>query len=106
MGESCGEGKCCSSQADECCSSGCGCCQEESCGQDKLAMMMCLVKEAKMELIKEKAKKKLESAIGKKLDQVADLFVEAMIEHYKTEDENSAKEQKLRERFEAIFDAE
>ena len=104
MGETCEEGKCCSGGADECCSS--GCCQEERCEQDKITMMMCLVKEAKMELIKEKSKKRLESAIGKKLDQVADLLVEAMIEHYKTEDENSAKEQKLRERFDAIFDAE
>ena len=105
MGESCEEGKCCSGGASEC-SSGCECCHEKFCEQDKMAIMMCLVKEAKMELIKEKVKKKLESAIGKKLDQIADLLVEAMMEHYKTEDEHSAKEQRLRERFDAIFDAE
>ena len=46
---------------------------------DMKMMLMWLGKKAKFELLKEKIKKKLEAAEGKKLDEVADLVVEGMM---------------------------
>ena len=69
-------------------------------------MMMWLVHSAKMELIKEKMKKKIEAVKGKQLDQVADLFVNAMMEKYKDEAESEKKREELQEKFDAIFDKE
>ena len=90
----------------ECCSSdGCGCnSPEQSCGKcDKMEMFMEVAKTAKSELLREKIKKRLEVVMGKKLDKVAELLVEAMIDHYKSEMEQENKEQDFRQRFEAIF---
>jgi len=69
-------------------------------------MMMWLAHSAKMELIKEKMKKKLEAAKGKKLDQVAELFVDAMMEKYKDEAESEKKKEELQQKFDAIFEKE
>ena len=41
--------------------------------------LLCLAKSAKHELLKEKIKKGLEAKIGKKLDKVAEVAVEAVI---------------------------
>ena len=69
-------------------------------------MMMWLVHSAKMELIKEKMKKKLEAAKGKKLDQVAELFVDAMMDEYKDRAGTEKRKEELREKFASIFDKE
>ena len=109
MGEECEEGKC------GCSSSECGCgqeqckCSSDGCCEDshgKLDMFMYLVHSAKMELIKEKMKKKLEAVKGKQLDQVAELFVNAMMEKYKDEAESERKMDELQQKFDDIFDKE
>lgn len=88
------------------------CC--ESCGSEiprhkgYVSEMIALVKRAKRELLKEKMKANLEAKIGKKLDGVADLFVNAMIDEYKEKYEKMREfkekhdeyEQRLREIFE------
>ncbi len=108
MEENCcesGSSGCCSNEAEE----KCGCSGESSCCEksyDKTDMMMWLAHSAKMELIKEKMKKKLEAVKGKKLDQVADLFVDAMMEEYKDMAGAEKRKEELREKFEAIFDKE
>ena len=97
----CEEGKCsCSNECDEQCGSGCECCREE---YDKLDMFLYMAKGAKMELLKEKMKERLEAASGKKLDKAADLIVEALLEQYKTEGDLSKKKQELGEKLDKIF---
>ena len=101
----CEDGKCgCGSNEG----SQCGCSCESSCGRiyDKIDMFMYLVHSSKMELIKEKMKKKLEAAKGKQFDQVADLFVNAVMEKYKDEAESERKKEELRQKFEEIFSKE
>ena len=41
--------------------------------------LLCLAKSAKHELLKEKMKKSLEAKIGKKLDKIADVAVDAVL---------------------------
>ena len=105
MGETCEEGKCecCSNEGSQCCSCESDCCER---GYDKIDMFMYLVHSAKMELVKEKMKKRLEAAKGKQLDQVADLFVNAMMDKYKDEAESERKREELRQKFENIFNKE
>ena len=100
MGETCENEKCGCSNEESC---NCSC--EGSCEgkYDKMDMFMYLAHSAKMELIKEKMKKRLEATEGKKLDKVAELFVEAMLEKWKDKAEISKKWEELREKFEAIF---
>ena len=109
MGEECKEESCgcgtsnCGCGQDQCnCSSEGSCCESYS----KVDMMMWLVHKAKMEIIKEKMKKKLEAVKGKQLDQVADLFVNAMMEKYKDEAESEKKREELAQKFEEIFEKE
>lgn len=101
----CEEEKCScesSSNGQSCgCGNGGGCCSERQ--YDKLDMFFCLAKDAKMELLKEKMKKKLEASHGKKLDQVAELIVGALIERYKAESDISKRRQELNEKLEKIF---
>ena len=46
---------------------------------------MCLAKQAKSELLKEKMKKGFEAKIGKKMDKVAEVAVEAVINCFQHE---------------------
>ena len=62
---SCGHGK--SQQQEE------GCTMAED--------LLCLAKSAQHDLLKEKMKKLLEAKIGKKLDQVAEIAVDAVLAH-------------------------
>lgn len=97
----CEEGKC--NCSDECNEKNCGCgscCEGE---YDKLDMFLYMAKGAKMELLKEKMKKKLETTHGKKLEKVADLIVDALLEQYKTEEDSSRKRQELNEQLDKIF---
>lgn len=52
-------------------------------GSHKINEMLDLTRCAKKELLKEKLKANLEKKVGAKLDKVADLLVDAMLEEYK-----------------------
>ena len=84
--------------------------KEESCYNgkewwygDQKAMMCNLVKMAKAELLKEKIKKKLESIEGKKLDEIADMFVESKRELRKARKEFWKKKMEMKEKMMEIF---
>ncbi len=66
-------------------------------------MMMGLCDRRKIGAFEEKMKKKLEAVKGKKLDKVADLFVDAMMEEYKDKAGAEKRKEELREKFEAIM---
>ncbi len=68
--------------------------------EDMAGKMMHLAKEAKMELIKEKMKKRLEAVEGKKLDKLADLVVDTMLAKYKLKGELMKKHDELGEKWE------
>ena len=109
MGEKCEEGGCgCGKNECGCGQEQCNCSQENCCeGQyGKIDMFMWLVHSAKMELIKEKMKKKLDAVKGKQLDQVAELFVNAMMEKYKDQAESEGKREELQRKFDEIFEKE
>jgi hypothetical protein len=92
--------------------SGCGGnCEQSQCAcehnheyyeEDMAGMMMHLAKKAKIELIKEKMKKKLEAVEGKKLDKLADLVVETMLAKYKLKMELEKKHEELGEKWEQM----
>ncbi|MDN3512382.1 MAG: hypothetical protein NG784_13915 [Candidatus Jettenia sp.] len=92
-------GHCCDSHGSKCKSYGCG----HSHDGDYASEMFALVHCAKKELLKEKMKAHLEARIGEKLDKVADLFVNAMMDKYKEmrkcEKKHDEYEQKLKEIF-------
>jgi hypothetical protein len=79
----------------------CDCHCDES--DSKMMMLWHVGKFAKMELLKEKIKKRLEAAQGKKLDKMADFAVEAMNEYHKAKGDMSKKWQEMHEKFESIF---
>ena len=110
MGEGCKSGNCgCGSNECGCGQEQCNCPSEDSCcgsSCDKMDMLMYLVHSAKMELIKEKMKKKLDAVKGRQFDQVADLFVSAMMEKYKDEAESERKREEIQQKFDAIFEKE
>ncbi len=66
---------------------------------------MYMAKEAKFELLREKIKRKLETSQGKKLDQIADVAVEAFLESWKGKTEMKARWQELEEKIEKIFES-
>ena len=66
------------------CETGKDCCCDSECAPAKDCCtiaedILCLAKEAKHELLKEKMKKVLEAKVGKKLDAVATIAVDALI---------------------------
>ena len=95
MEENCGEGQCCQTENNNCCGE-----------YDKLTMIMGLVKQAKIDLIYEKVKKKLDIVDGKKFDKIAELLVEAVTEIKKDKQTVEKKREELREKFEEIFKKE
>jgi hypothetical protein len=58
---------------------------------------------AKKELLKEKIKANLETKIGSKLDKVADLLVDTMLEEYKAGRESKERRADLKEKLFEIF---
>jgi hypothetical protein len=75
--------------------------QEEGCtiAED----LLCLAKSAKHDLLKEKMRKLLEVKIGKKLDQVAEIAVDAVLAHMQhTVAQKQACEQ-YKEKLMAVF---
>jgi hypothetical protein len=84
----------------------CGCGRKPEHGEehpDKFAMMMCMGKAAKMELLKEKLKKRIDATQGKRLDQVADIIAEMMAEKYKAKAAVKRKKKELRQKLEDIM---
>ncbi len=78
-------------------------CERSSDGcDDRFMMAMMIVKRAKMELLKEKVKKKLEEVDGKRLDKVADLIVEVMLDQRKTHQDMEKRYDEMKDRFDAL----
>jgi hypothetical protein len=65
--------------------------------------MMNLTKCAKKELLKEKIKANLEKKIGAKLDKIADLLVDAMLEEYRSSMEGKARNSVLDNNIREVF---
>ena len=58
---------------------------------------------AKMELLKEKVKQRMDAKYGKQLDAVADLVVEMLEERAKSVDALEEQEHKLADAFDALY---
>ncbi|MDR4509564.1 MAG: hypothetical protein MRJ65_15275 [Candidatus Brocadiaceae bacterium] len=71
----------------------------DHCVSDMLKLARC----AKKELLKEKLKANLEKKVGDKLDKVADLLVDAMLEEYKADMENKERRDELKKNLCEIF---
>ncbi len=65
--------------------------------------MMNLTKYAKKELLKEKIKANLEKKIGPKLDKIADLLVNAMLDEYKSSMEGKTRNAALGNNIREVF---
>lgn len=72
-------------------------------GHDKGKMHMHIVHEAKMELIKDRVKKKLEVAMGKKLDEMAELIVQAKMSMMKSKMQMMKEKEYMMANMEAIW---
>ncbi|MHC4267921.1 MAG: hypothetical protein ACYSTS_05605 [Planctomycetota bacterium] len=72
-------------------------------GGHDLSDMMGLTKCAKKELLKEKIKANLEEKIGPKLDKIADLLVNAMLDEYKSSMEGKARNAALGNNIREVF---
>lgn len=91
-----------------------GCCKEvKTCFHEKrcdikpgclsVDDMLCLVHCAKKKLLKEKIMANLETKIGTKLDKVADLLVDTMLEEYKAGAESKERREVLKKKLSEIF---
>ena len=88
------------------CSSDTICKKKSKCdkgGGHDLSDMMGLTKCAKKELLKEKIKANLEKKIGPKLDKIADLLVNAMLDEYKSSMEGKARNAALGNNIREVF---
>ena len=88
------------------CSSDTSCKKKSKCnkgGGHGLSDMMDLTKCAKKELLKEKIKANLEKKIGPKLDKIADLLVNAMLDEYKSSMEGKARNAALGNNIREVF---
>jgi hypothetical protein len=70
---------------------------------DEKAMLWHVVRKAKMELLKDKIKKKLEATEGKKLDEMADMLVGAHMEMRKARREFWRKKMEMKEKMMEFF---
>ncbi len=100
----------CSSKAKQCASgkgSYSSCCKDKSkCdkgGSNCISTLMKLTRCAKKELLKEKIKANLEKKAGEKLDKVADLLVDAMIEEHKAAGVDKGRRAELQANIKAVF---
>lgn len=87
----------CGSSHDKC--DMCG----ESHHKDSISGLICLAYSAQKELLKEKMKTHLEEKAGKKLDEVANLAVDAMINKYKKMRECKKSREEFEEDLKDIF---
>ena len=65
--------------------------------------MMDLTRCAKKELLKEKIKANLEKKIGPKLDKIADLLVDAMLDEYRSAIQGKARKSTLQNDIREVF---
>ena len=72
-------------------------------GGHDLSDMMSLTKCAKKELLKEKIKANLEKKIGPKLDKIADLLVNAMLDEYRSSMEGKSRNTTLQNNIREVF---
>jgi hypothetical protein len=70
---------------------------------DRFAMMMCMAKGAKMELLKEKLKKRIDATQGKSLDRVADVLAEMLAEKHKAKAGMMKRRMELKHKLEEIM---
>ncbi len=88
------------------CSDDKGCSKKSKCdkgGGHKISKMMDLTRCAKKELLKEKIKANLEKKMGSKLDKIADLLVDAMLEEYKSSMEGKTQRSALEKNIREVF---
>ncbi len=100
----------CPSKAKQCASgkgSVSSCCKDKSkCdkgGSHCISTLLKLTSCAKKELLKEKIKANLEKKVGSKLDKVADLLVDAMIEEHKAVGVDKGRRAALQANIKAVF---
>jgi len=72
-------------------------------GGNKINEMLDLACCAKKELLKEKLKANLEKKVGSKLDKVADLLVDAMLEEYKASKKDQGRRAALEADIREVF---
>ncbi len=88
------------------CSEDKDCSKQSKCdkgGGHNISKMMDLTRCAKKELLKEKIKANLEKKMGSKLDKIADLLVNAMLEEYKSSMEGKAHRSTLEKNIRDVF---
>ncbi len=88
------------------CSDDKGCSKKSKCdkgGGHKIDKMMDLTRCAKKELLKEKIKANLEKKIGPKLDKIADLLVDAMLDEYRSAIQGKARKSTLQNDIREVF---
>ncbi|MHC4140157.1 MAG: hypothetical protein ACYSR1_09970 [Planctomycetota bacterium] len=105
----CPPGKCKDSPAcahkDKCIHSP-ACAKRDNCnkgGCNKIDELLNLTRCAKKELLKEKIKANLDKKIGTKLDKVADLLVEAMLDEYRSAMQGKARKSELQNKIRNVF---
>ncbi len=72
-------------------------------GSNCISTLLKLTRCAKKELLKEKIKANLEKKVGSKLDKVADLLVDAMIEEHKAAGVDKGRRAALQANIKAVF---
>ena len=70
---------------------------------ERFHMMMSIAKSAKMELLKEKIKKKIEAAEGKKLDEIATIIADMLMEKQKMKMGIKKKKHEMKKRIEELL---
>ncbi len=107
----CAPGKCIHSpicaKKDKCINSPI-CIKKDKCnkgGGHRINEMMNLTRCAKKELLKEKIKANLEKKIGTKLDKIADLLVDAMLDEYRSAIQGKARNTALENNIREVFSA-
>ena len=88
------------------CSDDKGCSKKSKCdkgGGHKIDKMMDLTRCAKKELLKEKIKVNLEKKIGTKLDKIADLLVDAMLDEHRSAMQGKARKSTLQNDIREVF---
>ncbi len=88
------------------CSSDSKCKKKSKCDKDgghSISDLMDLAQCAKKELLKEKIKANLEEKMGTKLDKIADLLVNAMLDEYRTSMEGKARNATLGNDIRQVF---
>ena len=78
------EGECCSEGKESCCSEGSSCSEDSCCEQTFADLLLHVAKEAKIELLKEHMKKKLQQEMGPMLEKEAAIVVSAFVDIMKS----------------------